>query len=33
MGSPERLNGELKALQFDFEELLLWNVAAVDEPN
>ena len=29
---PEGLNGELKALQFNFEELPLWNVAAGDEP-
>ena len=29
---PEGLNRELKALQFDFEELPLWNVAIADEP-
>ena len=29
---PKGLNGELKALQFDFQELPLSNVAAVDEP-
>ena len=29
---PEGLNGSLKALLFDFKELLLWNVANVDEP-
>ena len=31
-GSPQGLNGGLKALLFDFEELLLWNVATMDEP-
>ena len=29
---PEGLNGGLKALLFDFEELLLWNAATADEP-
>ena len=29
---PEELNGGLEALLFDFEELLLWNVATGDEP-
>ena len=29
---PEGLNGGLKALLFDFEELPLWNVATTDEP-
>ena len=29
---PEGLNGGLEALLFDFEELLLWNMASVDEP-
>ena len=29
---PEVLNGDLKALLFDFEELLLWNVATANEP-
>ena len=29
---PEGLNGELKAMQFTFEELPLWNVAAIDDP-
>ena len=30
---PEGLNGGLKPLLFDFKELLLWNVANVDEPS
>ena len=29
---PEGLNGELKALQFTFQELPLWNAATMDEP-
>ena len=29
---PEGLNGELEALQFTFQELPLWNAAAMDEP-
>ena len=29
---PEGLNGGLKALLFDFEELPLWNAATADEP-
>ena len=32
MVCPEGLNGELKAVQFTFEELPLWNVAMTDEP-
>ena len=31
MVCPEGLNGELEALQFDFWELPLWNVAIMDE--
>ena len=29
---PEGLNGSLKAMLFNFEELPLWNVATVNEP-
>ena len=29
---PEGLNGKLKAVQFTFEELPLWDAATVDEP-
>ena len=29
---PEGLNGTIKALLFDFEELPPWNVATMDEP-
>ena len=32
MVCPEGLNGGIKALLFDSQELLLWNVATVDEP-
>ena len=31
-GLPWGLNGGLKALLFDFKELLLWNVVTTDEP-
>ena len=29
---PEGLNGSLRGLLFDFEEILFWNVATADEP-